>query len=679
MKLNISGWLTLLSRQKFEFLLTLIAALAGISVIAWAATFLLGWPLVGVLLLTGLVTAVIIQFTRIRTYQRLNLLRHQVRISAAIGQEITANVEMQTLLIETAQLLADEFQYDYVGIFLLDDKEHVTAMAEVGQGSHQQIKMAKSVVDYGALAAVVVQQQAINQNGTVTADAILRESLLEGMKSELALPLIVGQKLLGILDIQSQEGILFDEDYVLALQSLAAQTAVAIRNAALYQREMSRRRMAETFYDIGLALNDTLDRQRVLDLILEQLVAIVPYDRGSLLLHRGSDLEIVAARGFPAESNPLQIRVPLNEDDSNDIYKQIQQSQQPLVVPDLKEQLNWVHVEGLPIAYSWLGVPLIHENDVIGMLSLVRETADNPYKLDDTLPSTTFAVQAATALHNAELYNRIEVYNRQLAYEVEQRTTAVLQLARLDQAKSDFINVAAHELRTPLTTIKGYCQMLLHQPVFAEDKTSQELMNGIFQGANRLHDIVNNLLNVAKIDSQSLDLHFQLVHTATMIERICARFQSDLLVRDLTLTLQDTAALPDIQGDLESLKMVFLQLLLNAMKYTPDGGKIAVTYHVLSDDDREFPGHIEFIVSDTGIGIAPDVQGLIFDKLYRVGEISLHSSGKTKFKGGGPGLGLAIVRGIVEAHNGKVWVDSRDHDEDLLPGSQFHVLLPVQQ
>ena len=96
-------------------------------------------------------------------------------------------------------------------------------------------------------------------------------------------------------------------------------------------------------------------------------------------------------------------------------------------------------MENLPIAKSWLGVPLIHDDSVIGMLSLVRETDLHPYSAEDTTPATTFAVQAAVALQNANLYNKIEGFNRQLSFEVQQRTEAVLRLAQLDQAKSDFI------------------------------------------------------------------------------------------------------------------------------------------------------------------------------------------------------------------------------------------------
>jgi signal transduction histidine kinase len=498
------------------------------------------------------------------------------------------------------------------------------------------------------------------------------------MRSQLVLPLVAGQKLMGVLDIQSRNMAAFGADHILALQSLAAQTAVAVRNAILYQRESNRRHMAETLYEIGLALSGTLDREEVLGNILEQLDSVVPYERAALLVHDNHELEIVAARGFPPDSQPLQIRVSLDTSNEDDIYLIIHRTKKPLVIPDVTRQPNWTHVSGLPEARSWLGVPLIHEREVIGMLSLVRER-EEAYSQDDAAPATTFAVQAALALYNAELYNRIDQFNRQLAYEVEQRTEAVIQLARLDQAKTDFINVAAHELRTPLTTIKGYSQMLLQEATIAENQYHHELVTGIFQGSIRLHEVVNNMLNVAKIDNQALELHFQPLSLGHLLERVHLSLAEALAQRNLLLVVEPMTAVPEIEGDVEGLRSVFSHLLLNAIKYTPDGGRITITHSLLPDGDTAVPSHVEIVVTDTGIGIPPDARELIFSKFFQTGQIALHSSGKTKFKGGGSGLGLAIVRGIVEAHNGRVWAESVGYDEDNLPGSHFHVLLPISQ
>jgi signal transduction histidine kinase len=125
-------------------------------------------------------------------------------------------------------------------------------------------------------------------------------------------------------------------------------------------------------------------------------------------------------------------------------------------------------------------------------------------------------------------------------------------------------------------------------------------------------------------------------------------------------------------GDGERLYQAFCNVVSNSIKYTPDKGKITI-------DGRILPGFIEITVSDTGIGIDPDDQARIFEKFGRVGSVSLHSSGKTKFKGGGPGLGLPIAKGIIEAHGGAIWVESEGSDEARCPGATFHVLLPIRK
>jgi signal transduction histidine kinase len=128
-------------------------------------------------------------------------------------------------------------------------------------------------------------------------------------------------------------------------------------------------------------------------------------------------------------------------------------------------------------------------------------------------------------------------------------------------------------------------------------------------------------------------------------------------------------------ADSELLKKALDHLIVNAIKFTPDGGSIVINAHPVRVDGRgEF---CEIRIRDTGIGIDPANHTIVFEKLYQLGKVELHSSGHTKFKGGGPGLGLAIAAGIVKAHKGKIWVESPGYDEEKLPGSTFIIQIPV--
>lgn len=253
------------------------------------------------------------------------------------------------------------------------------------------------------------------------------------------------------------------------------------------------------------------------------------------------------------------------------------------------------------------------------------------------------------------------------------RAYAVLE--RLDKNKSDFIGVAGHELRTPLTVITGYANILKTNPTLAQSPQLSELTGGIITGITRMHTIVNSLLDIAKIDSQRLDVRQVPVSIAILIKNVHSRFEEVLVERSLTFETVNLSSLPFVMGSSDLLFKTFFHLVGNAIKYTPDGGHITVSGQVITDNGKEF---VEVVVSDTGIGIDLEDHELIFEKFYQTGELALHSSGITKFKGGGPGLGLSIAKGAVLAHDGDIWVESKGHDEERLPGSRFYVRLPLE-
>jgi signal transduction histidine kinase len=423
------------------------------------------------------------------------------------------------------------------------------------------------------------------------------------------------------------------------------------------------RRLAETMYDVGRALAGTLDLTRVLNLVLERLAELVPFDRGSVMLVSGNDMGIVASRGFPPQAKPSQIRISLVGEE-NDLFRQIHLTRRPLSIPDVSQRPDWQYVDNLPPARSWLGVPLIRSEVVIGMLSLTRETPE-PYSDDEITLATAFAGQAAIALENARLYDNI--------------TKAYEQLERLDRTKSDFIGVVSHELRTPITSLRGSSQILLGDSAIKANPMHQELVSTIYSGAVRLHEIVDSMLDVVKIDSRALQLYPKPLSMPTLIQTVSNSFAKPLEERRLTLTIEDMNDLPEVEADLDALRKVFYHLIVNAIKYTPDGGSITISGRAIASGDQDLGEGIEVVVSDTGIGIDPRFQELIFAKFYQTGELALHSTSKTKFKGGGPGLGLAIAKGIIEAHGGKLWVSSPGYDEEACPGSQFHVFLPLRQ
>jgi signal transduction histidine kinase len=259
---------------------------------------------------------------------------------------------------------------------------------------------------------------------------------------------------------------------------------------------------------------------------------------------------------------------------------------------------------------------------------------------------------------------------RQRTLELE-KTNRILEI--MDRAKVKFIQISAHELRTPLTLVHGYAQIL--QQKANGDPEFSRYVGGILDGTHGMTDIVNNMLDVSRIDSNALALNPTTLYLDTVVYKVLLQIEESCDERDINIATHGLKELPPICADPDLLQKVFYHIITNAVKYTPDGGEIHVSGQVINEPGSNT--QVEIAVRDTGIGIDPQYQELIFQKFFQTGDVLLHSSGKTKFKGGGPGLGLSIAKGIVDAHKGRLWAESPGYDEVKNPGSTFHIRLPL--
>lgn len=290
--------------------------------------------------------------------------------------------------------------------------------------------------------------------------------------------------------------------------------------------------------------------------------------------------------------------------------------------------------------------------------------------IDDYLAAYRQA-QAARAAEISRLYTESE--RKVLAYATEV-ARANRELARLEQAKTDFISIAAHELKTPLTLIQGYVNILLDMQL--ENKT-KSLTEGIGRGAGRMNNIIEDMLDLSAMDMKQLGLVLSKVSVQNTVKLVLTQLAAALDERNQTVETTELDNLPAIEADSRRLHQIFRQLISNAIKYTPDGGHIKVSGQIVESRPvkQQF---VQITVEDNGIGIAPEDKEMIFEKFYRAGKSSLHSTGQTKFMGAGPGLGLAIVKGLVEAHGGSITAESPGLDLKNHPGSAFTVSLPVK-
>jgi signal transduction histidine kinase len=291
-------------------------------------------------------------------------------------------------------------------------------------------------------------------------------------------------------------------------------------------------------------------------------------------------------------------------------------------------------------------------------------------------------MQDALAAEIARLHGETE---RRIMDRTADLTRANIELSKLEKARTDFIGIAAHELKTPLTLIQGYANMLREMDLETNNATgAMHILEGILRGSERLNAVVEDMLDASVIDTNALSLRIEKVSLSHVVNLVVTQNARYFKERNLTVHIGDLTNLPQVEMDLRRLHQILFHLLNNAIKYTPDGGQVFIEGRILPNTrplGRNPIGEARFVeitFRDTGIGIAPEDRERIFEKFYRVGKSTLHSSGKVKFKGAGPGLGLPIARGLVEAHGGRLWVESPGHDEVNCPGSTFHLLLPIR-
>jgi len=291
----------------------------------------------------------------------------------------------------------------------------------------------------------------------------------------------------------------------------------------------------------------------------------------------------------------------------------------------------------------------------------------------------SFLLGRTDILPHEERSQHLEFYAQRLVQRLEDKIqeleTANQKLRDLDRMKSDFIILVSHELRTPLTLISGYAY-LLKERTSREDETHPQavvdIANGLTMGVERLDQVVNEIISVSRIASGTLDLAFSPTRLSILLKQIMIEVRQPLMDRDLKIQIEDLNNLPMIEADGPQLRVAIQNVVNNAIKFTPDGGEINIRAKVVGNA-------VDLIIQDTGIGIAPEQQREIFEQFHVLGSIDHHSTSKSAFQGGGLGLGLPISKGIIEAHNGRIWVESEGYDPDHTLGSTFHILLPTRQ
>jgi signal transduction histidine kinase len=441
---------------------------------------------------------------------------------------------------------------------------------------------------------------------------------------------------------------------------------------------------ARALREYSTAITSILDLNTLATMAVGTISEALEVRRGAMLLTTEENDGRVEVRVIPGMG---EMSVQTAEfDPTSPILARLRQASLPLsqyeidVLPELRLAPLWERA-WLEQLNMELYVPVRHQSLLVGILALGAKAGDAPYTTQDLNVLSTLAGQTAVALQNARLVSDLKRLNAEMALLNEELKHMNRRLEKLDAAKTHFIQIASHELRTPLTQVRGYADIMADAVQTERPTPAQmaQISQGISRATVRLEEIISAMLDVSEIDAEALNLYRTPLSLASVMRVTTESHQNSLKQRRQTLTVDNLEGLPNIHGDSQRLDQAFSNIISNCIKFTPDGGSIHISGRHISEpsSDGGLADYVEITIADTGIGIDPDDQELIFEKFYRVGSPDLHSTGSVKFKGAGPGLGLAITRGIIQAHGGKVWVESSGHDEVNFPGSTFHILLPA--
>lgn len=314
-----------------------------------------------------------------------------------------------------------------------------------------------------------------------------------------------------------------------------------------------------------------------------------------------------------------------------------------------------------------VGIPLVAEEDVLGVVVGFSGEPFVEERLVQTLES--FANQSALLIEASTLIERLKKINEQLK--------------EANRVKSEFLAIMSHELRTPLTAIIGFSELMMEGVMGELTEEQKESVREVLNNGADLLELINGLLDLAKIESGKMRFELRIFDVKEMIDRVCRMISSLIQRKGHDLIVKVAADMPPLYGDERKIQQVILNLLSNAIKFTPDGGKITIDvrhYPSLVElkkakwapkigmgEEKYRSGAFEMSVEDTGVGIRPEHLEVVFDIFQQVDSSITRSFG-------GTGLGLALARQYVEQNNGIIWAES-----EFGKGAKFFVVLPAAQ
>ena len=602
----------------------------------------------------------------LRLFDEIRRRAAQLETAAEIARDTSSTLALEALLNRAVNLIRERYGYYHASIFLLDETgASAIVRASTGEAGEEMKKRShtlavgsQSVIGYVTEAGTSLVVNDVKQN------PIHRPNpLLPNTQAELAIPLKIGARIIGALDVQSSQLDAFSGDDVSVLQTLADQLAVAVDNARSYELaqqaiDETRLRMQELslLFNIGQALaNAPLESDQIALIVSRSYVEIFDVNACSVLVMDTSvnELRILAETqldersGSPAADKSGEV-IYLKD---SPLMGEVLDELQPIVVQSAnasadRAELERMRRDGIK---SELLLPLAIKGVALGIIRLEARDKERRFSPEQINLAMTVSNLASTALENARLYQ-------------EQRQTAE-QLREVDQLKTQFLANMSHELRTPLNSIIGFSRVILKGIDGPISELQKQDLSAINSSGQHLLHLINDVLDISKIEAGKMELAFDdEVNLADLINSTMSTAVGLVKDKPIKLEREIQADLPPVRADATRIRQVLINFLSNAAKFTEEG-KIVISAHVQTDslDNPE----VLVSVTDTGPGIAEEHQAMLFQPFSQV------DSSPTR-KVGGTGLGLSISRLLIELHGGRIGLKSA-----LGQGSTFYFTLPL--
>ncbi len=581
------------------------------------------------------------------TKEALDQQRASGEVLAAISSSIADTTPVFDKILESCERL---FAGKIAGINLVGDDgllhvrayhgpareelERVFPLAVNAQSGSGLAIVSRTVVHYPDVAG----GEGVPQTTRIACKAV-------GYKGVIFAPMIWEGKGIGVIFVGRDYVGPFSEKDIALLRTFADQAVIAIQNARLVNETKEALDQQTATANVLKAISrTTFDLDPVLETLVENATRLCKADMGHLYLRRGDTYEWVTSHG----ASPSQIQFMRDHPQPpgpGTIIGRVALTRLPAHLDDARNDpsYTWKEATDLFGIRSIYGVPMLREGEPIGVVVVFRREV-RPFTEREQQLVATFADQAVIAIENVRLFNEIQDKSRQLEV--------------ANKHKSEFLANMSHELRTPLNAIIGFSEVLLERLFGDLNEKQEDYLKDIFTSGKHLLGLINDILDLSKVEAGRMDLEPSTFDLSAAVSNAMTLVRERAQRHGIALGQQVDPKVAEITADERKFKQIMLNLLTNAVKFTPDNGRIDVTA-------RREESDIVVAVHDTGIGIAPEDQAAVFEEFRQVGR-------NYTSKQEGTGLGLALTKRFVELHGGRIWLESEPGK-----GSTFTFTIPV--